>query len=179
MRGHRLATAWAITGGVIAVIVVLAAVLWFTVLPPALANLSAEVVDVDTPASLPLPDGPVTVTIPAGWVVQRPLFHDDTLVLRSPDRALELTVTAREDSPGAVFSDAASTVDGLGTLQSEVLGSGLTAIHAETDAVVVAAVGSPEGAVTAEVIARMPEGDPLADYLPAVAEVLAGIQVGS
>ncbi|WP_460774597.1 hypothetical protein [Microbacterium sp. GXF7504] len=123
---HRVRTALAITSVVVAVLAVLGAVAWFTVIPHALANLTTRVLEADES----VPVGDAAVPVPAGWAVQHPPFEEGTVRLISPDGGLEITLVQVDDAPDAAL-------DGLGVDDARVrerLSTGAQAVHARDGA---------------------------------------------
>jgi hypothetical protein len=163
------------TAGVAGVLAVILAVLAVTVLPPAFENLSATVVERDTTVGLPEDEETVSVDVPSGWQVSSPMFSRDTIVLRSPDRALELRISARDVPLDEALSAAARDDDP--DARTEDLASGFAVAHIDADDVLLAAVGRADADASALVEARLPQGGDLTPYRATIAEILEGIEV--
>ena len=172
-RRRRIAPGWRVVGGILAVVAVLAGVLSFTVLPNVLVNLDARAATVDTTVALTGGPGDASVVVPAGWSNRHPLIDDHTVIVRSPDGGLEVAFAALAASAGDAFQALAAGESGLPAPVAETLSSGLRAVHAATDDVVVAALAGASGSVTA--VAHASGERPLADYLPTVAGLFAGV----
>ncbi|MFT4211303.1 MAG: hypothetical protein QM626_05465 [Microbacterium sp.] len=159
-----------ICGTVVAGIAIVIGVLWLTVGTRPLWNLSAHVAAADETATV----GAVTVPVPAGWATEHPPFDDDTLLLLSPDRDLEITVTTAAQTPDAAFADAAPAASAP---VSEILRSGARSIHTRTapDAIV-AVVGADGQSPTAVLAAHATTGD-ISGYTATIAAVLDGTAV--
>lgn len=144
-----------------------AVLLWL--LPPALTNLSAQVEDADTQVEV----GRANITVPAGWVVRRPAFQSDTVLITAPDGCFDITVTASGDAPADALTEAKRTG---GSRIVEVLRSGLTAAHEQVDDDTVAvAVGDDHG--SAMMIATSEEG--IDGYLAELSGVIEGTQLSA
>ncbi|GAA1955194.1 hypothetical protein [Microbacterium aquimaris] len=171
---HRWRTREAVIviAGVAAVIAVVLGVLAVTVVPPVLANLSAEAVETDTAVQI-AEGGAATVTVPVGWVVRRADFGDDTLRLSSPDA--EMTISLVESEVGLEEAFAAAT-DASGAV-TERLASGLDARHVFADDHFTAAVGSGSGSGAVVVRAEAAPGAELGRYHAALALILDGVRV--
>ncbi len=145
--------------------------------PPTIANLTASVPEM--PTEITLADDAVTVTAPAGWVVRREPFDDDTLTLTSPDGRLEIAFSGVAAPFDTAYADLAATLGvSAVTPVTETLSSGARARHAEDPGanVVLAAVGDERGPVSAGVVARVTEA-PVSEYRYAIAEVLDTVRV--
>jgi hypothetical protein len=164
----RAREALIVVAGVSAVIAVIVRLLAVTVLPPVLANLSAEAVAADTTVPIAA-DSSTTVLVPAGWVVRRSPF-DGTLRLSSPDAGLTVSLVTGDDGAGEVATDVADSSDAV----TERLASGLDARHAFRDGRFVAAVGDG-GTATVLVAAEASTEAELDDYITALALILDGI----
>ena len=137
--------------------------------PPSLANLSSDVSDGASPREL----GDASVVVPAGWLVTRD--SDDALTVRTPDGALRATLETVDETPADVVDEAASAQ----VPRSELLASGLTAVHADLDdGGVVAGVGDPDAAPSVRVVVevRPPDGAAPSAYRTAIGDLLEGIR---
>ncbi|MEV4687486.1 hypothetical protein [Microbacterium sp. LWH3-1.2] len=170
--GERVGTTarrWEIALACTAAAVVLAAVTVAAIVavPPTIANLSSEVADGSAPTDL----GDASVVVPADWVVTRD--SDEAITVRTPDGALRARLESVDESPGDVVADA-----GVGASRSELLASGLTAVHVDLDdGRVVAGVGEPDAAPSVRVVVQVhpTAGDEPAAYRTAIGDLLEGI----
>jgi len=166
----RAREALIVVAGVSAVIAVIVGLLAVTVLPPVLANLSAEAVADDTTVPI-ADDGTATVLVPAGWGVRRSPF-DDTLRLSSPDAGLTVSLVADDGDAEEVSAEVAVASDAV----TERLASGLDARHAFHNGRFVATVGDGGTATVLVTAEASPEAD-LDDYVTALALILDGIRL--
>ncbi|MBW9110559.1 hypothetical protein [Microbacterium ureisolvens] len=163
-RRWEIALACAAAALVLAAVAVAAIV----AVPPTVANLSSEVSDGREPTDL----GDASVVVPADWVVTRDSEH--AITVRTPDGALRAEVESVDESPADVVARAAA-----GTPRSELLASGLTALHVDLDdGGVVAGVGEPDAAPSVRVVVevRPPEGGEPAAYRSAIGDLLEGVR---
>ncbi|MDZ8170914.1 hypothetical protein [Microbacterium xanthum] len=166
----RVREALIVIAGISAVIAVLVGILALTVLPPALANLSAQAVEADT--RVPIADGDeASVLVPAGWVLQRSAVGEGALRVGSPDAELTVSLVATDAGVDAAFAGA---TDAPGAV-TERLASGLDARHVFAADGFVAAVGSGRTAVV--VRAEAAPGAELGRYDTALAMILDGIRI--
>lgn len=179
-RGRRVRRACLVVAGIVVGVVVLAVAVAL-ILPSAVwSNLSSESTPVDTVVAVPSgaadADAPVRLTVPAGWVRQHPPLQSHTLVLLSPDGALEVTLRTDDEAAAAAFT--ASAGDAGPSPVTETLRSGLRAVHAVTDdgGTLVAAVGDGDSGPALVATAPMRDGD-LADYVPTIAGLLDGVRI--
>ena len=167
---HRLRRGIAIASVVVAVLAVLAAIAWFTVVPYALANLTTRVLEADESVEV----GTGSVVVPAGWAVQHPPFEPETVVLITPDGGLEIAVSESGEAPDAALAAVGAT----GAPQHETLGNGLRAAHLRTGTdridVALAAGDAPPSLVFS---ARATGGD-ITPYTRAIAGILDGAVMG-
>ncbi|WP_342001312.1 hypothetical protein MRBLWH7_001781 [Microbacterium sp. LWH7-1.2] len=169
-RVGSTARRWEIALACAAAAVVLAAVTIAAIVavPPTIANLSSEVSDGSAPTDL----GGGSVVVPADWVVTRD--SADAITVRTPDGALRARLESVDEKPGDVVADA-----GVGASRSELLASGLTAVHVDLDdGGVVAGVGEPDAAPSVRVVVQVhpAEGDEPAEYRTAIGDLLEGIR---
>lgn len=157
-------------------LVIAGAVVWALGLPAALAAMAPRVADGDTTVSIGDASAPVTVQVPAGWVIERPLFQGDIVVVHSPDRVLALEITARAQPRDAAFAAASEGLAGVGETLTETLGSGLEATHATAGDSLVAAV-APVGSLRSATIDARVSGGALETYRPSIGQILDGISV--
>lgn len=151
-----------------ALVVAAVAVAALVAVPPTIANLSSEVSDGRAPTDL----GGSSVVVPAEWVVTR--NSDDAITVRTPDGALRASLESVDEKPGDVVAGTAE-----GAARSELLASGLTAVHVDRDdGGVVAGVGEPDAAPSVRVIVevRPPDGGVPAAYRTAIGDLLEGIR---
>lgn len=169
-------TALIVAAVIVGILAVILVALWFTVLPRALATLGAEPAAAGTEVTLVAGEQSVTVAVPEEWIVQRPPFHPDTVIVLTPDVRLEATIVARDDPPDAAFADLAARED-LGSPLRERVAGGLLAVHAEADDLLVVAVGMPDAPPAATVVARVPSGS-VDQYRLAIAQLIDGVRMG-
>ncbi|MFE5409286.1 hypothetical protein [Microbacterium sp. NPDC056569] len=163
-RRWETALAYAAAGLVLAAVAIGAV----AALPPTIANLSSEVSDGSAPTDLE----DASVVVPADWVVTRDA--ENAITVRTPDGALRARLESVDEKPGDVVADAAA-----GAPRSELLASGLTAVHVDLDdGGVVAGVGEPDAAPSVRVVVevRPPEGGEPAAYRTAIGDLLEGIR---
>jgi hypothetical protein len=165
-KARRWEIAGALLGGVLAAAVIALAAA--TAIPPSMANLSSEVSDGRTPVPLA---GGAAVVVPADWIVVRE--GADAVSVRTPDGALQaLLDVVAEDADSVISAD--ELVDG--PARSEVLASGMTAVHADIPRGVLAAVSLPGGADAVRVRVTFGGGGDLARYRPAIGDLLEGVR---
>lgn len=117
-----------------------------------------------------------SVVVPAGWSVRRESDDAPSIVVRTPDTRLAITVEIVASAPeGAVD---ASGVAGLGPHASESVSSGAPLVHAEAAGSLVAAVGGLDSSVSARLIVEAPSGT-LATYRAEIAYLLDTVRVDS
>lgn len=163
-RRWEIALACAAAALVLAAVAVAA----FVALPPTIANLSSEVSDGSDPTDL----GDASVVVPADWVVTR--HSEDAITVRTPDGALRASLESVDERSGDVVAAAAA-----GDPRSELLASGLTAVHVDLDdGGVVAGVGEPDAAPSVRVTVQVSpaEGAEPAAYRSAIGDLLEGIR---
>ena len=161
---------------VVAALAVAVVLVGASVFPRVVANLHTEVLATDATVSVRTASGGISLRVPAGWIVSRPFEQDDTVVVRSPDEALEMTVTARDETPDAAFEAAAAGIRGLGLTLTETLASGLQVVHASHEGVLAAGVGRPQQALAASITVRMGE-DSWDRYAYTVARLLDNVGI--
>lgn len=168
-RVGSAARRWEIALACAAAVLVLAAVAVaaLVAVPPTIANLSSEVSDGRDPTDL----GGASVVVPADWVVTRD--SEDAITVRTPDGALRASLESVDEKPGDVVAATAATP------RSELLASGLTAVHVDLDdGGVVAGVGEPDAAPSVRVTVQVSpaDGDEPAAYRSAIGDLLEGIR---
>jgi hypothetical protein len=137
--------------------------------PPVIANLSSEVSDGETETAL----GEVAVVVPADWLITRD--SAGAITVRSPDGALRARLDALDETPAAIVAAA----EARGPQRTELLASGLTAVHADLDGDrLVAGVGETDAAPSVRVVAvvSVPEGASPTDYRAAIGDLIEGIR---
>ena len=163
-RRWEVGAAW--LGAALATAGIAAAVM--TAAPPVLENLASEVADGATPVPI---GNDAEVVVPADWIVTG--HAGDAVAVRTPDGVLraQLEAAADEDAT-AILSE---TPGVQGTARSELLASGMNAVHADLeDGGYVAVVEGPDGA-NVRVLFEVRGGD-IATYRPAIAHLLEGIR---
>ncbi|MCP2637403.1 hypothetical protein K0817_012645 [Microbacterium sp. HD4P20] len=150
-----------------------------TVLPGLVLNLSARVAEAETTVTIGDQGAPVTVAVPPGWVTRWSPLQGNTVVVTSPDAVLTISITATGADGARAFADASRDAGAIDDPVTEELGSGLSVVHARSgDDALIAAVGVPDGARSATVVAHAAAED-LEQYLPAVGHILDGLHVSS
>jgi hypothetical protein len=92
---------------------------------------------------------------------------------------LTISISATGADSARAFADASRDAGAIDGPLTEELGSGLSVMHARSgDDALIAAVGVPDGARSATVVARAAAED-LEQYLPAVGQILDGLHVPS
>ena len=165
--GRRWEIALACVGGLLLVAALTAAAA--VAVPPSLANLASSVADGTTPTTL----GEAEAVIPADWVITRE--SDRAVVVRTPDGVLQARFDVVDETLGAALA----TAETSGSPRSELLASGLTALHADLEGGgLVAAVGTPDAATAVRVVIEgdSASGEGLDEYRPAIGELLEGIR---
>lgn len=165
-RRWEIALAWA-AGGVLAATIALAAVV---AVPPTIANIASEVSDGTAVTTL---GHDASVVVPADWVVTRDA--EDAITVRTPDGVLRARLETVDETPSGAIADAAAS----GAPRSELLASGLSAVHVDLDdGGVVAGVGMPEAAPSVRVVVevRVTDGGAPAAYRTAIGDLLEGIR---
>lgn len=166
------AIALASVGAVLAVAVIALAV-WIAV-PPSVANINSTVSDGATPVELDAADG-ASVLVPLDWIVVRE--GDAAFIARTPDGVLDARVELTAEAANAVI---AAVADAASAARAETLASGLAVTHVDTGTGgVVAAVGLGAGTATGPsvvVTAAVGDDHAMADYRPALAQLLEGIR---
>ena len=135
--------------------------------PPMIANLTSNVSNGSAPIEL----GGAAVVVPADWRITRDA--DDAITVQTPDGSLSARLEAVDEKPADVVADAA------GAPRSELLASGLTAVHVDLDGGgVVAGVGEPDAAPSVRVVVEVtpPEGQEPTAYRTAIGDLLEGIR---
>lgn len=171
-HGRVRAPWWEIAGALIGGVLAAGAVAFalMTALPPTLANLNTEVADGAT--AVPIA-GDAAVVVPADWILTR---GSDAVTVRTPDGMLHATLNVVEGDAADIVADVTGSSKNA---RSEVLASGMTAVHADVEHPgMVAAVESPDGrrSVRVTVEFRLADEAEVVDYRPAVAELLEGIR---
>jgi hypothetical protein len=166
VRRWEIALAW-LGATLVAVAVTLAAM---TALPPSLANIASEVSDGRTATTL----GDASVVVPAGWIVRRE--SADAVEVRTPDGTLRARVDVVGETPSGVL--AAARLDGV--VRTELLASGLTAVHADEahadgEHGIVAGVGEPDLRQSVRLVVTVDAPDAAA-YRAAVGELMEGVR---
>jgi hypothetical protein len=176
---HGPARVIAVVASAVLVLLIVVGILWATVLPSALSGLSARVAEGESTVTVGDQGAPVTIAVPSGWVTQWPPLQGNTVVLTSPDHVLTISITATGSDATQAFAEASRDAGAVDAPVTETLGSGLSLMHARSgDDALIAAVGVPDGARSAVVVARV-AGKELEHYLPAVGQILDGLQVSS
>lgn len=159
-------------GAVAALAFVVVALL--TALPPVLAQAGARVADGSTAERV----GAASLVVPEGWVV---VGGPDELVIRTPDGALETTVSSTVGDARSALTEALTSAYGvvptvtIGPVRTETLSSGLRVAHADVgEAAIVAVVETDAASLLFD--AHVVEGRELADYRAAFGTLLAGVQ---
>ncbi|WP_109210986.1 MULTISPECIES: hypothetical protein [Microbacterium] len=137
--------------------------------PPAVANLVSEVSDGTSATGL----GDASVVVSAEWVVTRDAA--DAITVRTPDGVRRATLESVDETPAAAVLAATA---GSGP-RSELLASGLVAVHVDLDdGGIVAGVGDPDAAPSVRVVVevRPPDGGAPSAYRTAVGDLLEGIR---
>ncbi len=148
--------ALAATGALlVALLCVLAAI---TAVPPMLRNLASEASDGIAPVSLP---GGVDVVVPRAWTVQRD--GEDAVIVHTPDGGMSARLEAGDRSLSEDPSRTETLVSGLRVVHTDV---GSDAVHA--------VVATDHG--TVRVVATAGEGRRMADYRPALGQLLEGVR---
>lgn len=165
VAGRRWEIALAGVAGLIALIAVVFAA-WVAV-PPSLANLSSEVSDGVSETEL----GAAAVVVPADWIVTRE--SADAVTVRTPDGVLHARLEAVDATPSEIVVAAApSSLE-----RTELLASGLTAVHADVPGGLVAGVGAAEAPPSVRVTVRFVDREADSDaYRAAIGELLEGIR---
>ncbi|MFB7892957.1 hypothetical protein ACFC1I_12220 [Microbacterium sp. NPDC056044] len=162
---RRWELALACAAGVLVVVGIAVAAL--AAVPPSIANLTSDVSDGTAPTEL----GSAAVIVPADWVITRDA--DDAITVQTPDGALRASLETIDEKPADAVADAA------GAARSELLASGLTAVHVDLDdGGVVAGVGEPDAAPSVRVVVevRLGEGGEAAAYRTAIGDLLEGVR---
>lgn len=171
-RALAVATLVAVTTALAIAVVLLGA----SVLPRVITNLRTDVLANDTTVSVRAENGGISVGVPAGWIVSHPFEQDDTVIVRSPDEMLELTVTARDEAPDAAYATAAAGADGLGAPLTETLASGLRIVHSSQGGMLAAGVGRPGQALAASIAVRVRDGS-LDGYTYTLAKLIDNVGI--
>ncbi|WP_157524938.1 hypothetical protein [Microbacterium yannicii] len=174
---ERTARRWEIALACLGAALVVAAVTvaTMTALPPTLANIASEVSDGRTATTL----GDASVVVPAEWIVRRE--SADAVEVRTPDGALRARLDVVTETPSQVIEDAELE----GVVRTEVLASGLTAVHADAgragegrgddELSIVAGVGEPALEPSVRVVVTVNAADAPA-YRAAVGALMEGIR---
>ena len=141
-----------------------------TAVPPTLANLASEVSDGRTPTTL----GDASIVVPADWIVRRE--SADAVEVRTPDGVMRARLDVVDETPSDVLADAGLAAGA----RTELLASGLTAVHADDGPAddghgIVAGVGEPDSPPSVRVVATVSAPD-AAGYRAAVGQLMEGIR---
>ena len=154
----------AAVGAVAAAVLILVAVL--VAVPPVATNLSSEVSDGAT--AVPIGDGPASVVVPEGWVVQR---DGAAVIARTPDGGMTARLEAAEGDAAEELRRLLESSDGdPGTIRAETLASGLQAVHADAGGAVYAVIDVGGG----DLVTVVAEAD--GDYRAALGQLLEGVR---
>jgi hypothetical protein len=176
---RRRARITAVVAGVMVAVAVVVGILWATVLPGLVLDLSARVDQSETKLTVGDQEAPVTVAVPAGWERKWTPLRGDDAIVTSPDGVLTISITATAVDAEQAFAEASREAGGLSGALTEVLGSGMTVRHARSgDDALIAAVGTHDGSRSAIVVARAGD-EQIEPYLPAVGQILDGLSVSS
>lgn len=175
MTGVRRAPRWRGALIVTGAVVVVVAVAGFALVPVVLPWMQTTVAETDRTIRLSAGERTASLLVPAGWSVQRESDESPTVVVRTPDAALALTVDL---VPGAsVDAVAATAVEGRGAVRVEQTSEGTALAHAEAPGVLVAAVSASDGSASARVIARA-DPERRESYDAEIAGLLDTVRVG-
>ncbi len=157
----------AAVGAVATVALILVAAL--VAVPPMATNLSSEVSNGAT--AVPIGDGPASVVVPEGWVVQR---DGAAVIARTPDGGMTVRLEAAEGDAAEelrVLLEAAEA-DGadVGTIRAETLASGLRAVHTDAGGAVYAVIDVGGG----DLVTVVATSD--SDYRAALGQLLEGVR---
>lgn len=144
-------------------------------LPPTVQNLETATSDGVSQVILDLAGDTAEVTLPAGWVIERQDAAD--LLVWTPDGRMSATLTLTPDPCRTAME---KVIDGGATLQTEILASGLTVVHADRrgGVGVLAGVSLSDAAMsgpTLLVTTTVPDEDDPGEYDHALAELLEGV----
>jgi hypothetical protein len=174
-RGMRSRT-WMLAGAGIAVGLVAVAAVGLWLAPRVLPNLMTTVAEADTVQHVGGSGiGPdVAVTVPAGWSYHRAWGDEAMLVVRTPDAAVTVTVTASSASAADTVPLVMAELGEDAPVSRERLASGLDLRHAVGDGVLVAVVGAGEAAASVSLVARASAGV-LPDYRAVLAVLIESV----
>jgi hypothetical protein len=166
-RGDLPQRRWEIALASVAGVIALAAVAFaaYVAVPPSMANLASEVSD----GRAETPVGEAAVVAPADWIVTRE--SSDAVTVRTPDGVLRARLEAMDASAGEIVATAAPA----SPQRTELLASGLTAVHADIEGGLIAGIGSGEAAPGMRVTVEV-EGADADAYRAAIGDLLEGIR---
>lgn len=166
-RGDLALRRWEIALASVAAVTALLAVAFaaYVAVPPSIANLASEVAD----GRAETPVGGAAVVAPSDWIVTRE--STDAVTVRSPDGVLRARLDVVDASPGAIVATAAAS----SPPRTEVLASGLTAVHADLEGGLIAGVGTADAAPSVRVTVEV-AGTDVDAYRAAIGDLLEGIR---
>jgi len=165
----RTARRWDIALACVAGALIVAAVGVATAvaLPPSLSNLASEVSDGVTATAV----GDASVVVPADWIITRE--SDDAISVTTPDGVLRARLDVVSETPAETVERSPAS----SALRTEMLASGLTAVHADfDDGGLVAGVGSPDARPSVRVVVEVRAAHDAAQYRAAIGELLEGVR---
>lgn len=162
--------------------------LWKPVILPLFGEAIPHRVTTDTHVELPTADPQASITVPEQWVVQREVFDPETLVVRTPDFELEVSVSVwSHGAAPSVKTALREATEELGALQQErfeILSEGYVAHSVlseptkreECTLTVIVGQGTQLDAASLARVSVTATSQQLETYMPAVADLINSVE---